>query len=148
MLWSCDLRVFLYALVMWSASVCHSSDNGTVDCSCVWTLRIVWIITETVFCKYDTHAKCLHGSRLLCISGRAISVKLHPQKFLPQVVTQCAMFKRNCNRLYWLCMSVMGRIIGFPSSASWWNSVSALQKVFHCYGYSGETFRGSISLMW
>ena len=42
-----------------------------------------------------TQSVCM-ASKLMRIQGRAISVKLHP---LPHMVTQCAMFKRNCNRL-------------------------------------------------
>ena len=37
--------------------------------------------TETVFCKYDTHAVPT-ASGLQRIAGRAISVKLHPQEVL------------------------------------------------------------------
>ena len=77
---------------------------STLDSRFRGTLQTLWIFTETVFCKYDTCAKCPHSFQTPGYSGRVISMKLHPQEVLAtnakSIVTELAMLEQKCNPLY------------------------------------------------
>ena len=58
------------------------SDGYTADCTSVQKFAYSVDFVETLFCKYDAHAKCPQLLDFSVFSGPCRSVKLHPQEVL------------------------------------------------------------------
>lgn len=79
----------------------HPIRQNIVDCVSVWTLRIPWIFTETVFCKYLTRTKSPCCFWTLTYSGPCSLREAPPTgSNIKGMVTEYTMFKRKCNPLY------------------------------------------------
>ena len=69
--------------------------QSTVNFSSVQTLHILWISTETVFCKYDTHAKCPYCFCTQAYSGLCSFHEAPPTGRLP-VMLKASSQKTQC----------------------------------------------------